>query len=64
MGRCGGLKEGGHHRKALDVAAKKRAEKLARKEAQVDAGVRAITLNKILALDPDVDVVSIVFRSI
>lgn len=56
MGRCGGLKEGGHHRKAIDVAKKKKAEKAekaARKEA---AGQRAASLEKLLAIDPDCDI--------
>jgi hypothetical protein len=51
-----GLKEGGHHRKALDVAAKKKALKNAEKEAKVAAGERKQILAKLLKLDPDVDV--------
>jgi hypothetical protein len=51
-----GLKEGGHHRKALDVAAKKKALKNAEKDAKVAAGERKQILAKILKLDPDVDV--------
>jgi hypothetical protein len=51
-----GLKEGGHHRKALDVAAKKKALKKADKEAKVAAGERGQILAKLLKLDPDVDV--------
>lgn len=57
MGKCSGLKGGGHHRKALDVAERKRKEKEARKKEQELAGHRAITLQEILThLDPDCDV--------
>lgn len=57
MGRCGGLKEGGHHRKAIDLAAKKRAEKDARKKAQLNSSERVLAMHKILSFENgDVDV--------
>mmetsp|Transcript_24266 Transcript_24266/g.67206 ORF Transcript_24266/g.67206 Transcript_24266/m.67206 type:complete len:336 (-) Transcript_24266:224-1231(-) len=57
MGKCSGLKAGGHHRKALDVAEKKRKEKENRKKEQELAGKRAIVLQEILSnLDPDCDI--------
>eukprot|EP00536_Pseudo-nitzschia_multiseries_P017765 jgi/Psemu1/52451/gm1.52451_g len=57
MGKCSGLKAGGHHRKALDVADKKRKEKESRKKEQELAGKRAIILQEILTnLDPDCDI--------
>ena len=56
MGRCGGLKEGGHHRRAIDVAQRKKAAKAARREAQLAAGHRAAALERLLALDADCDV--------
>ena len=48
MGKCSGLKGGGHHRRALDVAAKKQSEKAARKKEQAEAGKRAVILKEIL----------------
>ena len=48
MGKCSGLKGGGHHRKSIDVADKKRNEKKARKAEQEAAGKRAIILQEIL----------------
>lgn len=56
MGRCGGLKEGGHHRKAIDVAKKKKAEKAERAARKEAAGQRAAHLEKLLAIDPDCDI--------
>ena len=57
MGKCSGLKGGGHHRKALDVAEKKRTEKAARKKEQVQAGKRGVILQQLLCeLDPDADI--------
>eukprot|EP00984_Skeletonema_dohrnii_P021293 scaffold10593_cov120-Skeletonema_dohrnii-CCMP3373.AAC.2 len=49
MGKCSGLKGGGHHRKAIDVADKKRNEKKNRKKEQEAAGKRAIALQEILS---------------
>eukprot|EP00978_Attheya_sp_CCMP212_P026401 scaffold86752_cov48-Attheya_sp.AAC.3 len=51
-----GLKEGGHHRKALDVAAKKKAQKKSQKDAQIEAGRSKVILEKILALDSDAEI--------
>jgi len=48
MGKCSGLKGGGHHRKAIDVADKKRNEKKSRKKDQEAAGKRALALQEIL----------------
>ena len=48
MGKCSGLKGGGHHRKSIDVADKKRNEKKARKAEQEAAGKRAIILQELL----------------
>ena len=56
MGRCGGLKEGGHHRRAIDVAQRKKAAKAARREAQLASGRRAAALERLLVLDADCDV--------
>jgi len=56
MGRCGGLKEGGHHRKAIDVAKKKKAEKSERAARKEAAGQRAAHLEKLLAIGPDCDI--------
>ena len=57
MGKCSGLKGGGHHRKALDVADKKRKQKVDRKKEQELVGQRAVILQEILTrLDPDCDV--------
>ena len=56
MGKCSGLKGGGHHRRALDVAAKKQSEKAARKKEQAEAGKRALILKEILTkIDKDCD---------
>lgn len=49
------LKEGGHHRRALDLAAKKKALKQAEKEQKSAAGERGQILAKLLELDPDAD---------
>jgi len=51
-----GLKEGGHHRKALDLAAKKKKEKQADKDARVAAGARGQILAQLLKQDPNVDI--------
>ncbi|VEU39698.1 unnamed protein product [Pseudo-nitzschia multistriata] len=57
MGKCSGLKGGGHHRKALDVAERKRKEKEDRKKEQEYAGQRSIILQEILTkLDPNCDI--------
>jgi len=54
MGKCSGLKGGGHHRKALDVAEKKKNEKAARKKEQVESGKTHVILKEILTtIDPD-----------
>ena len=45
-----------HHRRALDVAAKKQADKNAEKDAKVIAGERAGILQRLLELDPDADI--------
>ena len=49
MGKCSGLKAGGHHRKAIDVANKKRNEKQSIKKEKEAAGKRAIALQEILS---------------
>lgn len=49
MGKCSGLKGGGHHRKAIDIADKKRNEKKARKKDAEAAGKRYLALQEILS---------------
>ena len=49
MGKCSGLKGGGHHRKAIDIADKKRNEKKARKKDAELAGKRHLALKEILS---------------
>ena len=56
MGKCSGLKGGGHHRKAVDLAEKKKNEKLNRKKEQAAAGKRAVILRDVLCkIDPHCD---------
>lgn len=56
MGKCSGLKGGGHHRRAVDVAEKKKNEKAARKNEHAEAGKRAVILKKMLTeIDPNID---------
>ena len=49
MGKCSGLKGGGHHRKAIDIADKKRNEKKARKKDAEAAGKRYLALQEMLS---------------
>merc|ERR1719203_682748 len=51
-----GLKEGGHHRREIDLALAKKEAKLAAKVAQEVAGRLTLTLTRTLLLDPEVDV--------
>lgn len=51
-----GLKEGGHHRKEVDVQRAKRQAKKAAADAKAAAGERCALLLKLLTLDPDLDV--------
>lgn len=56
MGKCSGLKGGGHHRKALDVAKAKQMEKERRKQEQAERGKRAAILRDLLTnTDPNCD---------
>lgn len=48
MGKCSGLKGGGHQRKAIDLADNKKKEKKARKKKQEEAGQRAMVMQEIL----------------
>jgi len=48
MGKCTGLKGGGHHRKAIDIADKKRNEKKQKKKNAEMAGKRYLALQEIL----------------
>ena len=48
MGKCSGLKGGGHHRKAIDIADKKRNEKKQKKKNAEMAGKRYLALQEIL----------------
>ena len=49
MGKCSGLKGGGHHRKAIDIANKKRTEKQSIKKEKEAAGKRTLILQEILS---------------
>jgi len=49
MGKCSGLKGGGHHRKAIDIADKKRNEKKQKKKNAEMAGKRYLALQEILS---------------
>jgi len=56
MGKCSGLKGGGHHRRALDVQQAKSAAKKQQKEEQAKLGKRAANCKELLLkLDPHVD---------
>merc|ERR1719253_1404237 len=55
MGKCSGLKGGGHHRRALDVAQAKQAAKANQKQEQVQVGKRAAACRELLTLDPHCD---------
>ena len=50
MGKCSGLKGGGHHRRALDVAQAKQAAKANQKQEQVQVGKRAAACRELLTL--------------
>ena len=49
MGKCSGLKGGGHHRKAIDIVNKKRTEKQSIKKEKEAAGKRTLILQEILS---------------
>jgi len=48
MGKCSGLKGGGHHRKAVDVAAGKKKLKENQRKEQIESNKRSVILKEIL----------------